>query len=179
MVNKIILGKNLINSRSQRASIIPYISTKNSLWFLFGFDAKSVDVTDFGGGVKMYENDFDAAWREFNEETKGIFSKEYTKENLNQCVSLNKSYSKDSIMSCIFLPVRKEWYSKAYSEFNRNKGRNKHCREISQMLWVRDDEIYNLITKMSHNKLWNRLVMFYKNFNFRILKRILLQKYLN
>lgn len=175
MVNKITLAKSLINSRSQRASVIPYIARKKSLWFLLGIDANSGDITDFGGGVKLYENDFEAAWREFNEETKNIFSNDYTKENLSSCVCLNKAYSNDSVMSCIFLPIKKDWYEKACLKFDERIVKNRYCKEISQVIWIRDDEFYKLINRMSKKKLWYRLVMFYKNFEFGKLKDILIK----
>lgn len=67
---------NIEDLKPQRAGVIMYTYFENKIYFGMGYDAKSHDVTDFGGGV-IYKKDGNAitgALREFSEETLHIFN---------------------------------------------------------------------------------------------------------
>jgi hypothetical protein len=58
------------------ASVLPIAKHNNKIYFLFGRESDEDETpgfSDFGGGIKPGENTFSAAFREFTEETTGIF----------------------------------------------------------------------------------------------------------
>lgn len=56
-----------------RSGVIPYINTERGRLYCLGIDQVWGDMTDFGGGVKRYENPIEAGIREFKEESLCIF----------------------------------------------------------------------------------------------------------
>jgi hypothetical protein len=69
----------VVSMKPRRAGIIPFAvhpETKK-LWFCLAKDSRSLELGDFGGGVKCYETPFSGAVREFNEETLGSFGLDY------------------------------------------------------------------------------------------------------
>lgn len=66
---------NLDTVRPQRAGVILYTVYNDAVYFGFGLDSRTHDLTDFGGGViyKRDRNVVRGALREFEEETLQIF----------------------------------------------------------------------------------------------------------
>ena len=63
-----------LQKQFSRAGVIPYTIKDGKKYFLLGIDAKFGTLTDFGGGVKRGENFIEAACRELDEESLGIFN---------------------------------------------------------------------------------------------------------
>ncbi|HSW76899.1 MAG TPA: hypothetical protein VLG50_07625 [Candidatus Saccharimonadales bacterium] len=82
--NKNIIYKKIVKEldldiiKPPRAGVILYTKYNNAFWFGLGVDAKSKDLTDFGGGISYKENHdkhvIAGAIREFNEESLNIFN---------------------------------------------------------------------------------------------------------
>lgn len=191
-----VFGSDVKSQKSKRAAVIlytfvddPYNYTRRttlgsdiqksenentSLLFLVGIHAQTGDITDFGGGVKDGESDLMGAYREFHEETRGIFKDEVSIELLETCVTLNKPKSTKTIgslktkifyegMSAIFVPIN-----------NRNILLAPHCfantesddKEISKIFWVNENQFEKLLNgkplETSNKKMWTVLRNFYK-----------------
>lgn len=70
-------------STQQRAGIIITSLVKDvGLTFFLGVDRRYGEITDFGGKIQATENVFQAALREFNEESYFLFSGLISEENL-------------------------------------------------------------------------------------------------
>lgn len=69
----------VVSMKPRRARIIPFTvhPETRKLWFCLAKDSRSLELGDFGGGVKCYETPFHGAVREFNEETLGSFGLDY------------------------------------------------------------------------------------------------------
>jgi hypothetical protein len=75
VVKTTVQNLNLECVRPQRAGIVIYTVHNGAVYFGFGLDAKTHDLTDFGGGI-IYKHDLNVvrgALREFEEETLQIF----------------------------------------------------------------------------------------------------------
>jgi len=60
--------------RCRRGGVIVYTHFNGTVYFSFGIDAKTHDLTDFGGGIGHRDaSPISGALREFSEETLGIF----------------------------------------------------------------------------------------------------------
>jgi hypothetical protein len=86
VIKTTVQNLNLEYVKPQRAGIIIYTVINGSIYFGLGLDAKTHDLTDFGGGV-IYKKDINVirgAIREFEEETLEIFDT-ITVDDLKQC----------------------------------------------------------------------------------------------
>lgn len=166
---------------SDRAAVIPYTvfrdpDGKCSIFFLFGIDLASGDITDFGGGVKKSrETALQGALREFLEEIRYIF--ESSVKNLNTLRLSTSLFSER--MSVIFLPVECEWFVDAEYKFSTAKINTK-TDEISRVAWFSSSEVQKLVRGKyarecgvgssrseepgipAKYKMWSRLRDFYK-----------------
>jgi preprotein translocase subunit Sec61beta len=72
---KLVKDLDLDNIKPLRAGILPYFKSEEGLFWCFGVDTRTLELTDFGGGViyKKDKNAINGAIREFKEETLGIF----------------------------------------------------------------------------------------------------------
>ena len=175
------LGAQLAQIKSARASVLPYIvknvKGKRKIYFLFGIDKESGDITDLGGGVKRDEFSLEAGLREFREESDEIFGNIYDHPNnylRNIALSSNN-------MCVLFIPLALEWYDSAIPLFERRKtipfptidGHTKkksHC-EIERLVWIDEDSFIELIQSRTgccqlpnicDHQLWSRLQKFYR-----------------
>lgn len=175
------LGARLAQVKSSRASVLPYvvrnINSKRKIYFLFGIDKETGDITDLGGGVKRDEYSLEAGLREFREESDEIFGTLYDRPN---------DYLRDIAISstdmCVlFVPLAFEWYSKAVFLFEQRKrefpistdGNSKkksHC-EIERLVWIDEDSfLYMLrsrtgscrLPSVCDHQIWSRLQRFYR-----------------
>lgn len=150
MDEHIVLGSKLSLIRSSRASVVPYlcknINGKDVLYFLFGIDKVSLEITDFGGGVKKEEFSLQAALREFKEESDIIFGDLYN--NPNDFINEIAIHSND--MSVLFIPLSNDWYVKAVPEFKNRKNDNmkskkrSHC-EMERIFWMDETSLLKLL----------------------------------
>jgi len=123
-------------TKTSRAGVIPYVIFKNKLYFLLGVDFRSGELTDFGGGVKYDETALEGAFREFEEETHNIFSRdEYDIELIkNETVISDKKY-----MTIVFLPIKTKWYFTAISKYFSIMKQSSY-NEIFTMKWIKEDD---------------------------------------
>lgn len=195
----IIYGSDLAKICSARAAILPYTIVYDhvtKLWnikIMLGVDKKSGEITDTGGGVKSKTdlNNLAASFREFTEETKGIFSKTITIDKLLTCVAVTQSQHRripvirnprvklaetstpgvegvkydTGGMSTIFLPVDNKLIeaTKHFDEIGEHPDGEEH-NELSELLWVSESEFLDLIQGKSVNGkyMWPKLQKFYQ-----------------
>jgi hypothetical protein len=157
-MSNITLGAYLSKIKTNRAAVLPYVIKDFKVYFLVAVDSKTGEITDLGGGVKKNECSIVAAIREFKEETKEIFEGIYNQINnmaTNVAIVCNQ-------MCVIFLPLEQIWLDTAVQKFKMKKSHKKICNEISDLLWVEQDDFVNMLDGKSQ-KMWNRIRYFYKN----------------
>jgi hypothetical protein len=181
-----VFGSDIKSQKSKRAAVIPYCfvndphnytrtgceNISTSLLFLTGVHAQTGEITDFGGGVKDGESDLMGAYREFHEETRGIFQEEVSMELLETCVTLNKPKSTKEIgslktkvfyegMSSIFVPINNKHILTASQQFLKADSED---REISKVLWINEKDFEKLLNgKVTGcGRMWSVLRNFYK-----------------
>jgi len=174
----ITLGAHLARIRTDRASVVPYIVERTEdgdrLYFLFARDKISGEITDLGGGVKKNEFSLMAALREFREESDEIFGNIY--DEINDSATLIAVIDSNK-MAVLFLPLQKEWYTKAPKMFANRPMENikRTHNEVSELLWYSEDELKKLLS--SRNTMWTRLRRFYRRSYTNTLKQMLKLKY--
>lgn len=149
-------GMKLAHVRTDRAAVIPYVIKDGKIYFLLAIDAGSGDFTDFGGGVKQYEQSLGAALREFKEETGGVFGDLYDNPNLfSTNIALLNRY-----MCTMFVPLPEEWLEKTRATFLEI---HKLCpnAEVSDVMWLDEEEFRRLLSHQD-KRLWYRLQKFYR-----------------
>ena len=166
-------AKNLHTLRSKRAAVLPFTfilskDGKYELWVLLATHKKSKEITDLGGGVKRQESDIEAAYREFVEESNGIFSDVVGSEkDLYECVSVSRLRDEKCIgplktkvyiegITSIFLPMDPSHFYTTTNAFMRTK---KDDDEISNLLWVKGQDI--LQPTNNTYKMWGFIRKFY------------------
>lgn len=159
----ITTGSQLSNLKSLRGSVIPYFIRKSDgkIYFLFGIDWKTNDITCFGGGIKKTEYSLKGGIREFREETREIFNSEiYDINQKSCCVGL---YTKQ--MSVIFVPVKEEWHEKAVNMFMASETRENYLKkgynEISRVVWIEYSDFLSLLHPKDR-RMWGRIKKFYR-----------------
>lgn len=133
-----------------RAGVLFYTFINNEFHLCFGKDARSGDLTDFGGGRRHNESPIKCAVREGNEESRYAFS-DIKPEQVQGFFCL---YS--SNMLIIFIPVTSpnEADIRHITEVNfRNKQflnkkqvRAKCFNEVSEIVWLNEAQIENLFS---------------------------------
>jgi len=159
-----VLHSQLIEHCSIRSAIVPYTIAENSdgiceLWFFFGIDTASKDLTDFGGGVKRHENVITGGYRELNEETKGIFKNVIKIEDLERSVGATIK-SRANQMSVLFVPIGREWIKKASVLFEEAKINTSDCNEIFRVEPINENSFLQLIHS-SDSIMWKNIRRFY------------------
>lgn len=189
------LGAQLAQTKSTRASVLPYVikndGNQRKIYFLFGIDRETGDITDLGGGVKRDEFSLEAGLREFREESDEIFGTIYNRPNdYMRNIALS---TRD--MCVLFVPLAVEWYSEAILLFEKRKmepfpaegnGKKKsHC-EIERLVWIDEDSFLDMIRSrsgfcqlpdVSNHQIWSRLQKFYRRKINRELKEALKIRY--
>lgn len=138
------LIKNNHLSDIRRAGIILYTKYKKEILIGLGVDSVTHDLTDFGGGVlpSIDNNPIETAFREFHEETLGIFEdkldKDYSKD-FSKCYAIH-----DRTNVLIFIEIDyepedvciafNEEYHYRIQESNEAKGQNEIISERNKDL---------------------------------------------
>ena len=126
------------NYRPNRAGVIIYTIIQGKLYFCFGRDKASGDLTDFGGGVKNSDaSPVQAGIRELIEESLGVFGIIYEDEVQDYQAILHNN------MLLMFFPL----------EVNRDEVRalfeERYHRiakpEMSELVWLSYDEIKTIV----------------------------------
>jgi len=176
---------NVLNNK--RAGVIVYTVHNNELYFLLGIDRRTREFTDFGGGCKQTETLVESAWREFIEETCGIFNNHLTIKDLECSVAVTNSV-RDTAIFFVYVPDK--WISHAESKFNSNLIDDEiqmNCNAIQRntnvfleninVKWVKDSDFYNIAFNKKSQCMWGRVQKFLmNNVNYTELKLCLIIK---
>lgn len=135
-----------------RAGIIPYIKHNNDIYFMMGIDTKTGEYSDFGGGVKMYENALSAAMRECKEESRGLI--DFRDLGLIRRGILYRRYRQNV---CIMFSEIKipNFYENSRNIFHSRK--NKY-NEMSDIVWISSNNMYKWAQlNCKSSKIWIRI----------------------
>lgn len=148
---------------NKRAGVIVYTMYEGRLYFLLGVDRKSGEYTDFGGGCKNGETLQQGAWREFHEESCGIFS--ILAENcLDNSIAVTTS-KKD--FAIFFIEAPTVLLNIAPPLFHHVQNgtvlKSRKCMENIAIEWVDDDDFQNMIYDTDNKEMWSRIKGFLKN----------------
>lgn len=134
-----------------RAGVLFYTSINDELHLCFGKDARSGDLTDFGGGRRHRESPIKCAVREGNEESRYAFG-EIKPEQVQGFFCL---YS--SNMLIIFIPVISpndvdirqitDLNFKSKQFLSKKQVRSKCFNEVSEIIWLNEAQIDNLFSE--------------------------------
>jgi hypothetical protein len=166
VIKTLVQNLDLEHVHPRRAGIIIYTVVNGSTYFGFGLDAKTHDLTDFGGGVR-YKTDINVlrgAIREFEEETLGIFDP-FKIEDIKQCPVI---YDENNLIIFIHLNIDPDTICKTFNEKYKqvvNKPRiidenHKYIKdpEVCGITWLTWEEFrFCIVTKG---------IMFYRVQNF-------------
>lgn len=158
----ITTGLQLSTLKSMRGSVIPYFIRKsdNKIYFLFGIDWRTNDLTCFGGGIKKTEFSLKGGLREFREETREIF--DHMVYDINHKACCMGLYSKN--MSVLFVPVEEEWYTRAtklFREYAKDNIYKKGYNEIARLVWIEYSDFLSLLHP-NDRRMWRRIKKFYR-----------------
>ncbi len=148
---------NLKKIRTERAGVIPYVIINDNIYFLLGIDRLTKELTDFGGGVKIFENTLGGAIREFKEETNTIFGNSiYCYNSFANALAITDKKK----MTIIFLRLDPMWFNTAKDIFDEKKQHapNINYKEIDYLIWV-------------HKNRFNKILLF-NNFPIKMWKKI-------
>jgi hypothetical protein len=137
--------------KTLRASIIPFIVKDDKLWLCLGRDTRSGELCDCGGGIKFSEHTVNGAFRNFNEETNNLFTREITLRKLfNESVTM-----KNSKMTVFFIQVG-QYMVDATRNFQRND-------DVSELVWMEGHTFMDLINfKCEEDTMWIRTARFFQ-----------------
>lgn len=163
-----LLRSDILDSLSRnlnRCGVIPYIVKRNSVYFLLARHSSSRELGDFGGGIRRTETGLQASFREFLEESRGIFLQEYP-----DVLSLrDKPVLINDGMSVIFVEVSPDWYERANDAFVKAYTGKKSGNEVSELVWV-DEKVFTRMiytyarggSGRSNNVMWKRVQIFFR-----------------
>lgn len=138
-----------------RAGIIPYVKHDGDIWFLMGVHTETSEYSDFGGGVKQYENALSAALRECKEESRGII--DFCDLGTITMAILERKYKQN--VCIMFSEIKTEgFFETAVKKFRKTKPPHPHKEEIKDLVWLKSSEMINacqLYNKRS--KVWYRI----------------------
>lgn len=143
---------------STRCGVVPYTFRRDKLYFLFGRDRSTGELGDFGGGVKKGERVLFGGWREWMQETKGIFASSY--DNVNSLS--NKLALVSPQMTIIFVPVSPEWIEKAPKLFMNTVLTDKQSNEMSELVWLEEASFRHHVTSRGSRMIWKKVKTFFQ-----------------
>lgn len=140
----------------RRAGVIYFTYNRNDILFLTGVDRTTGDLCDFGGGAKRGETLQEAAAREANEETCGIFGT--TIKDIFASVAV---FNAENTSVIYFVKLDPLWVTCAELLFTykqRTISRHiKHHHELVSLRWV-DSACFRNIVYNTHNKhMWIKI----------------------
>lgn len=128
----------------KRAGILFYTIMGGKIWFCFGRDERTGELTDFGGGRKLKETSFECAIREANEESRYIFGE----IKLPMIVDCRCLYNKNMLMVLCpidyeesLFEVTNERFDKCLCLKKNEKKRSCHY-EMSSITWISIDDLF-------------------------------------
>lgn len=157
LLNGFNLNKDLLPT-NKRAGVIPYTVFQGRLFFLLGIDRKTHEYTDFGGGCKNNETLLDGAWREFQEETCGVFSM-FDKSCLISSIAVCNESKDSAIFFLEVPPVLLDIAPPLFMNIQKENSLNKKCLENISIQWVDDEDFRDMAFKRS-KLMWARINRF-------------------
>jgi 8-oxo-dGTP pyrophosphatase MutT (NUDIX family) len=135
-----------------RSGIIPYIKRNDDIYFLLGIDTKTGEYSDFGGGVKMYENALSAALRECREESRGLI--DFKDLGLIRRGILSRRYRQN--VCIMFSEIRTPgFYENSKNIFHSRKTK---YNEMSDIIWIPSKEMLKISQlNCKNSKMWIRI----------------------
>jgi hypothetical protein len=145
----------------QRAAVVPFTIKEGDLYFCFGKDTKTSDITDAGGGRKRNETLIQTGFREWEEEFRAIFGKEH--RSFNDSCMLVSALSEKRRKCAIFYPVLPCEIREAPKRFKesviKDEFSNKAYKELSDIIWVNTPKLRRLTSRQG--EMWKELKPFY------------------
>jgi len=155
-----------------RAGVIYYTYHQNKLYFCFGRDRMSQDLTDFGGGRKSSETPIECAVREANEESRFIFG-ELTSDLVQWFYCL---YNRTMLIIFIqvAVPSNEDIFEVTRQNFTSGQMVPSHLtkmkdgnltydrclNEVSEIVWVPADQVQKMLTDSLQSKIYSRVRRF-------------------
>lgn len=128
------LVKDNLNIKTKRSGVVLYTKYADTIYFCFGRDSKTHDLSDFGGRTENSESAVDAAIREFQEETLGVFKLE--KDDILESFCI---YDRDSMVIMVRIDESPNTINDVFNEKAKNIIKNKESDidlEICGMVWI-------------------------------------------
>lgn len=141
----------MVQLKSKRAGIIPYVKLNGQIYFLMGIDAQTGEYSDMGGGLKINETIISCAMRELIEETRELIQPDYLKQ-----IKVGV-YDKTNSNCIIFCELKNtKIYYTICENFNTSNKHGLEYDEMSGLIWLtRDEMIENIYGENS--KMWSRI----------------------
>jgi len=140
----------------ERAGVIPYVKAKGKIYFLLAQDTKTKELGDFGGGRKKDETPLYAAFREWCEESRGMFDGTQISLDFQKMYYSPMIYHPEQKCGIIFVKVPEEWKDIAVDEFNSKIPTSPEMREVSAVRWVSAQNMIKLIKKEKKG-MWRKI----------------------
>lgn len=155
---RIFPSNEALYNRVERTSIMFYtINEDGELYFMFGIDSKTKDITDPGGGVKKDETMVSGGIREVNEELRGMMQEYATPNYITRFIS-----AADKFMGTMFVPIPNNWIADANREFRKRETvcANKSYHELYSIHWMTYRELKRQLMNRK-SRMWSRIRRFY------------------
>lgn len=166
----------LAEMKTVRCGVIPYtivpefllgydktFEESYSIRYLLARDTPTKELGDLGGGVRKLEFSLMAGFREFHEESRGIFSDTYkTVNDISTCLA----FVDGNKMAVIFVPVEPKWLSEAQRLFSERETTKKRSNEICELVWVDENKFKSLIhgfNRKGGDIMWKKIRTFFSN----------------
>ena len=129
---------NLKRNEKFRAGVIPYTICDGMVYFAFGVDALTGDLTDFGGGVmKTDGGEINGGIREFREESLGTFEPICNNDLIDHYII----HTNKMIILLVYYNVNPLYIRNKF----RKKLLNTDTPEVTDIVWMTKDEILDSI----------------------------------
>jgi len=140
----------------ERAGIIPYVKVDGKIYFLLAQDTKTKELGDFGGGRKKGETPLFTAFREWSEESRGMFDGTRIGLDFQRMYYSPMVYHPEQKCGIIFVKVSEEWRRMAVDEFSSKIPISAEMREVSAVRWVSAQNMVKLIKKEKKG-MWRKI----------------------
>jgi len=147
----------------KRAGVIPYVIHNSMIYFLFGIDRKTRELTDFGGGVKLNETCEIAAHRELHEESCNIFIHQIDVDLIKSSCAI---FSKSGNTALYFVKLDEAWYESHIEEkfyYIQQALNEKKYNELVGVKWVSEINFREVVYNKYNHCLWKRIQNFLIN----------------
>lgn len=136
----------LATVKSKRAGIVIYTTINDCIYFGFGLDSRTHDLTDFGGHVEYIKDStpVHGAIREFEEETLNIFVP-FDIKDIKQCLTI---YDLSNLIIFVRMNVDPEKVCVSFNkQFQQSISKNNDIPEVCGITWLTYEEFRQNIIK--------------------------------